>query len=384
MPVSNFVLTVLLASSGAPLDAFTSEARDEARFGAECADASHACAYHRIAMLDAGGIRRLYRYQFPLANEDASVGPDSAAIRTFRWRCDEGVVEYARVSWWSRGDHERPASIEPTTSRLPGNVCVLDLPDSIEALARDAGADFVSVRVAIKLERAPGEAWATIPGFKGVRNRLIILAAQDRPLSLDSSLFGNRAYRGVLHGALIEEVPVSDAADGFVFASEYADWSALARRYRDAERALLPPAEVPSSSADEPRLALARAMAAMNASLRYETRQSNAGILPSRGPAEVLASGYAECKEMSLLLVHLLMNEGLDASAVITSTWARQPASLLVPDFAWADHVLVHVPALDAYVDMTAPVGHQIIDRRSGIFGTLGIHTGTGDFVVIR
>lgn len=386
MPIGSMLALAMAASAATPLDPFVRPSRPELRFQADCIEAGEACTFTRARFLREGGVRQvltaIHRLDDPRYEAASANGP----VSLFHWRCTRAELELAEV--WQPGVESASdtsgTAIPLQPSRNVAGICVIQLPQALVDQARSSGLRHVVTRVVVRSPQVPGEASIRVVTRQGVRAMFIVEAAEGRPLGLDSPSYGARAFRGTLHGVLMEELSPTEAVDGHLIASEYADWPTFARRYREVERGLLSPHAGTWQEGDDPRVALALAMATINSTLRYGARDEDAGIFPVRGPAEVLTSGYAECKGMSLALVQLLRDQGLDASAVITSASARQPAVLLVPDFGWADHVLVHVPALDAYVDMTAPVGHQIIDRSSGLFGTLGIHTGTGDFVVIR
>lgn len=386
MLIGSMLALTVVATSGTPLDPFIRAGRVELRFQSECIEAGEACTFTRARFLREGGVRQVLTV-IHLLDDPRYEAAANRPVHLFHWRCSRAELELAEV-WRPRvatdASNASDTSFPLQPSRNEAGICSIQLPPAQVDQARSSGLQQLVTRVVVRSPHAPGEASIRVVTRQGVRALFIVEAAEGRPLGLDSPSYGARAFRGTLHGVLMEELSPTEALDGHLIASEYADWRTFARRYREVERALLSPHAGTWQEGDEPRVALALAMATINSTLRYGARDEDAGIFPVRGPAEVLASGYAECKGMSLALVQLLRDQGLDASAVITSASARQPAVLLVPDFGWADHVLVHVPALDAYVDMTAPVGHQIIDRRSGLFGTLGIHTGTGDFVVIR
>jgi len=142
--------------------------------------------------------------------------------------------------------------------------------------------------------------------------------------------------------------------------SSFADYPAFARAYRlRAAPAALPDAAIARLAADitrgiaEPR---ARAIALsdwVRRNIRYVAVYLGPGGVVPHPAAAVLANRYGDCKDHAVLLQALLAAAGMPAEAALVNGdhAYRLPA---VPTLGVLNHVIVHVPELQLFLDPTA------------------------------
>lgn len=364
---------------------FSEPGRGEIEFVAQCKMDSESCTFGRVRFNDDGSVDALVAHTLMLDTEPLSDWVAAGVFWPGPWGCSSAQVLDARIAVYDEGGGEIAEHSGLSVNATGGDRCEFHMPSAIEYALTSRDARSVEMRFALRSQNIPGQRVHELNAREHVRSRFILQASRDKPVNLDSPEFGDKVFRGVYYGGLQADIAPEEARSLPIVMTEYASWADFANSYRRAEERLIGGPESPQGEALSPSVALLEGVVAeLNQGLAYRVTRADLGLLPKRPFHEVIESGFGDCKSLSLALLGTLRRMGVDSATVITSTRSRVPSSVLVPDFRWADHAVVHVPALDVYVDMTAPIGSQIIDASSQLYGTLGIHTGTGDFVVIR
>ncbi len=68
---------------------------------------------------------------------------------------------------------------------------------------------------------------------------------------------------------------------------------------------------------------------------------------------EILERKFGDCKDMTLILVHLLRSVGIEAHPAIVRTRPHGDYPMTVPSLALFDHAIVYLPASDTWIDGT-------------------------------
>ncbi|HUB10244.1 MAG TPA: DUF3857 domain-containing protein [Myxococcales bacterium] len=170
-------------------------------------------------------------------------------------------------------------------------------------------------------------------------------------------------------------------------------WSELARGYAaqvDRQLAAGPLARGvgPPAGPSGDRVAIAqRALDWLHATVRYTGVELGEAAIVPRPPAETVARGYGDCKDMAALLVALLRRAGLRADvALVRSGWYDAPDDL--PGLELFDHAIVHVGGEpELWIDPTDPdavvgllssgdQGHQALVAARGTRGVVRLPAG--------
>jgi hypothetical protein len=88
---------------------------------------------------------------------------------------------------------------------------------------------------------------------------------------------------------------------------------------------------------------VARLAAWVQSNIRYVGIEISAHRLVPRPPTETMERGYGDCKDMSLLLTHLLRSAGVDAWPALVRNPERGPVDPRVPMMSIFDHEVVAV-----------------------------------------
>ena len=157
----------------------------------------------------------------------------------------------------------------------------------------------------------------------------------------------------------------------YLLISSFADYGALARAYEDGARHKAEPttelralADRLSSGARDRRDVARRIYNWVSSNIKYVSIVLGNGGLVPHSAAEVLRSGYGDCKDHVTLLQALLAARGIESSPVLInlSPSYRLPAAASPDVF---NHLISYLPELDLYVDSTsmfAPFGELPID----------------------
>lgn len=145
---------------------------------------------------------------------------------------------------------------------------------------------------------------------------------------------------------------------GVVFTTQ-PSWAAVAAAYHRKVAAARAPDEVAALvrgvGADERdlRVRVAKVLAHLRARVRYEAVLLGEAAIVPRRPREVLARGYGDCKDLSVLLVSALESLGIDASVALVSAGGAIDLDPDAPGLEAFDHAIVYVPDADLWVDAT-------------------------------
>jgi hypothetical protein len=147
-----------------------------------------------------------------------------------------------------------------------------------------------------------------------------------------------------------------------LFVSSFADYGAFARSYAagSAGKAEVTPAiqakaeEITAGITD--RRAQARAIYEWtSARIRYVALYLGAGGVVPHNAADVLANGYGDCKDHTVLFEALLRARGIEALPALINLGNAYSISG-VPTLSQIDHVISYLPEFDLYADTTAAI----------------------------
>lgn len=93
----------------------------------------------------------------------------------------------------------------------------------------------------------------------------------------------------------------------------------------------------------DPALRITRALRLVQDRVRYVSLSIGAGSFQPRAPAEVVRSGYGDCKDKALLLTLSLRRLGIDASPALTDADAGRGLPDQPPSANAFDHVIVRI-----------------------------------------
>ena len=161
-------------------------------------------------------------------------------------------------------------------------------------------------------------------------------------------------------------VPVIADPTAYLRVSADPDWSAISAAltpFYAADYPLTPEwdarVQAIAAASPDPETRAIAALRLVQDELRYVSLSVGAGGIFARPPAEVLASGFGDCKDKALLLVTLLRRLGVTAQVALTDidSGAALPAEL--PSLGAFDHAIVRIlhGGRAVWVDPTA--SHQ-------------------------
>jgi transglutaminase-like putative cysteine protease len=189
------------------------------------------------------------------------------------------------------------------------------------------------------------------------------------------SLPSGRSMRTAVSG--LDEAPVELGADGAAIrrwhlapnrsgavsleASTFADYAALGRAYAARAWPQSRPGQGVRELADRlapsgtgQRETVLRLYGYVASEIRYVAMFLGKGRVVPREAETILAEGWGDCKDHTALLQALLAAKGIEAKPALISLHNRYSLPD-APGLSALDHVITYVPALDLYLDSTAP-----------------------------
>ncbi|MGI5863711.1 MAG: DUF3857 domain-containing protein [Myxococcales bacterium] len=165
-------------------------------------------------------------------------------------------------------------------------------------------------------------------------------------------------------------------------------WKAVGARYAKLVEAQLLGAELSdivervAAGEKRPEEIAARLTDWLQQTIRYTGVHFGQAKIVPRTPAETLARGFGDCKDMSTLLVGLLRKAGVPAHVALISLEGDVDEDL--PGLGQFDHAIVYVPEKKPlWIDPTNPsVAHGVIPIP--LQGKLALVTGTGANKLVR
>lgn len=364
--------------------------RDEARFVSTCTENIEDCAYSRIWVESKQIYTRVDHIVFHL-------GVD-------RWRT---LLANESTFWSLTFPCESASSLSASayisanrTTRHPVNfarsadsgVCTASIRSADVKRSIGPGDSVLVIRSALSKVRPLSEVVnGDVAVVQGVKTRIVITNDDSRPLILDGVAVDGGLYRGLVSGGTIIDVAPSSIVSGNrLYYSGFIGWEDFAKSYGlkeavYARESISAGAPSPNNVLSESKQArVMRAIETVREKLVYRYQSLNGGPYPTRAVADIYKSGYADCKDYSLALGVELEKLGVESKSVITSLNSSQPPSLLAPSYSWANHVLVWIPSMNLFVDMTADRGREIVQSTSAAYGSLGFEVGAGSALIIR
>lgn len=106
---------------------------------------------------------------------------------------------------------------------------------------------------------------------------------------------------------------------------------------------------------------------------------------PSRKVADILQGSMADCKAFVTVFQAALLRSGIPAHPILLNHLGHAPLSRSVPS-GWPDHVILYVPAVNKYVDVTRAIfGNETWQESAQVFrGYPALDVDTGKFVVVN
>jgi transglutaminase-like putative cysteine protease len=137
----------------------------------------------------------------------------------------------------------------------------------------------------------------------------------------------------------------------------FASWADVAKAYRARATPRVTPAITAKAreivgSATSPLERVQRLHHWVSRNIRYISVQVDDGSHVPHPAQSVLDNGYGDCKDFAMLLEALLAAVGIEAGPVLIDMDDNYELPPQPTPFAF-DHVIVHVPALDLYLDPT-------------------------------
>ena len=172
-----------------------------------------------------------------------------------------------------------------------------------------------------------------------------------------------RRWSGTFDLAPVSEKPVADLDLTLprFDVSTYGSYEEIGRAYGAAAVPRAVPGPAVRALADQitaglgdPRDQAAAILAWIGRNVRYVAVYLGAGRIVPNDAETVLARRYGDCKDKATLMVALLAAKGIAAEEVLI----QAGFSYALPDtpvLQAFNHLIVHVPSLDAYADPTAP-----------------------------
>lgn len=371
---------------------FEQPSKDELGFVRSCVADEVTCAYSRTMLLRDGRLRQAALAILDTSDPNllSSFSAPGAMIWSQLFDCSTDSVDVASVVGLTESGEV--VEINSGFSHEPayGKVCKSSVPRDVLDQVLEAGGRYVAIRRVTTTDKREGVLAGEITLPAAARNRHLIGSLGDAVLYTDSTVMTQGVVRGGLQDSvvIVEEEPSAALENHHILFSNRSSWKDYAVRYGRAESALLahdtesvPPADLDEVERSERIASIAHGLAQR---IKYHWVPSEAGGLPLLTPREISDRGYGDCRDMATLLRAELQQRGIQAVSVITSIPGRTPKSLTVPDLNWANHVIIYVPALDAYFDLTGGPGTERVNPNSKTYGTIGFRTDTGEVVIIR
>ena len=108
--------------------------------------------------------------------------------------------------------------------------------------------------------------------------------------------------------------------------------------------------------------------------IRYQAIEFGPRALVMNRSDQVLANGYGDCKDHSILLCHLLRSVHVPAELSLAN--ASGSIREAFPSIDQFDHMVVYVPQLDKFIDCTDKVNHLMLPNPNGLEGSTNLVLG--------
>ncbi|HEX5354490.1 MAG TPA: hypothetical protein VFW60_10460 [Rhodanobacteraceae bacterium] len=172
----------------------------------------------------------------------------------------------------------------------------------------------------------------------------------------------------------------------YVAISPVCSWNEVARRYmRSQTHALSGSSRLPVFTGTVEQKIDAAVKYIKFSGIHYDAKPDKGGY-PNQDVAAILATGKTDCKGFVTLLYALLRRSGVASDPVLFNGYGMTPLSFGVPD-NWSDHVMLYVPAIKRYVDLTVSLpshGEYTWETSAGPYaGDVVLDLATGQFEVV-
>ncbi len=186
--------------------------------------------------------------------------------------------------------------------------------------------------------------------------------------------------------ALMKSGWVKSALPDYITISTMPSYRAVARTYLDKEQSIISrPNGLPAFTGSNTHEVLSRVVKYIS-SLKLNGQADTFGAFPDRGVDEILKGRSADCKDYATLVIAALHKSGISAYAVLFNQSGLAPLSYTVPSH-WSNHVIVYVPKIKKFIDMTAVIGSRGKigwAKSAGPYkGDIALSTMSGTFVLI-
>lgn len=367
----------------------TNAGKDERNFLSKCRDEPEGCAYTRIWIEPGQSYSRLEALVFKTQSKYwTRVLKESKDFWSSSFLCsDESSVEI-RAHFVAHDGSSRP--LELSKSRQGATCTTLIRSDQVSDLEIATGSELHIRILHDSITPLSGAISGHIPFKEGMANRFILSNNDQRPVSIDGLIIDGSVYRGLVPGGTVIDAGSDAKINGTaLYFSTLSGWSEFARWYgkeEDIKRRRAPATRDGTSVGIEGgvRERVDRVISEISGKVNYRYESLNSGPYPRRTTNLIYESGFADCKDYALLLNEELERQGIASVSVMTGLGAPQPPSLTVPSYSWADHVVVWIPQVNMFIDMTAGKGHEIISPTSSAYGRLGFDVASGQPVIIK
>jgi len=193
---------------------------------------------------------------------------------------------------------------------------------------------------------------------------------------------------------LLDSDWVQSAQPDYVTLSPVCSWGDLARRYMKMQTlAMVGSDQLPTFTGSIQQKVDAAVRYVKARSIQYDAKPNQGGY-PHQDVAEILKARRTDCKGFTTLLYALLWKSGVKSDPILLNAYGMTPMSFSVPDL-WPDHVMLYVPGLDRYIDLTVTLpshgeyawsasadsyaGDVMLDLATGRFGVVPLQESLSD-----
>ncbi len=369
------IMTLLSACHAAPGEAaypFALAPTGEAAFFGACIKSNQACRWLRVTQRrDGSGLQSVDAYAFPAGEEVAPV--------SIRALCKNVMKLTASISDSSRSGIKK-IDYEKTADPALG-LCKLSVP-GLHKGAGHSGFNYVRIErnVSAGSDATGSNALYLFAGM--AKNKVIVQSGVDSRLYLETNLgAGNQRGTQEIGGGdgVVVEFDSKDNDYRYVAVSSRHNWDGMIDIYKAKAGAMgggqHSMASLASAMQDYARLHLA-----------YAVDGDNFGPVPRLDYAEVVRRQRGDCKDLAVVMMRKLADHGIRATPVligISNGLAVSPTMRNLPDFIWANHVILFLPDFNRYLDATLPSMAYLVDRNYRWYGAVGINLATNGKIIV-
>lgn len=350
----------------------------EREFSEKCILEREECAYDSLTVSRRQDYRRVGWYFLNLESERWAAMKRQPVFWEYIVLCEEQVKVGYEIYHLSKDGQKK--MINPVMRRAGDRCQAMVMSKDFD----DGG--FVSIRFyGDGLRSNSGVAVdGVIPVVEGIRAKIVIGNYDDaRPIRLAGLLVDGKQLKMRLDEGVVFDIdPESKILGDGIHYSAIHGWDELAGEYGRRESNFLDvegfePREIVND--DDIR----RVVYSISSKLKYEYSELNFGPYPVRSVEDIYKSGVADCKDFSLVLNYELRKIGVDSVSVMTNLGGVSSPSVLLPGHTWLNHVLVWIPSMDIFVDMTAGAGSEFVKESSVAYGRIGFSVPDGQLLII-